>query len=311
MQKQVEFFLSVLKSARPRQWIKNLSAFAAIIFSGDFFNANKFYPVFYSFLILCFLTSSVYLINDILDEKQDKFHPFKKNRPIPSGKLSKKQALLASIILSIIGLAWGYQISLSLFSVLLIFLVVELSYSLFLKNIIILDFITIASAFMIRIFVGSIVVLISLSSWLILTTMMLALFLAIGKRRLEVTLLGHTQAVKHRKVLNFYPSFLLDGFTFMSAVATLITYSLFTFNEAEFISRKVVLKFLPTTLASPKWLMSTIPLVVYGIFRYLYLIYEKREGESPEKVLLNDFPLFLTVMLWITSVFLVVYVLGK
>lgn len=301
----------LIRSIRPRQWVKNMAVFAAIVFSGDLFIPGKVIPVFYTFLIFNMAVSVTYLINDIADAKKDRLHYFKKNRPLAKGELKISTAAAAAVILAIGALIWSYSLSTHLFWMVVIFMLLEGPlYSFFLKKVILIDVITIAAGFMVRIFAGSFVVSTSFSSWLILTTMMLALFLAIGKRRLEATLLSKVIASKHRDTLSHYPTVLLDGLTFMMANSTLLTYSLFTFNEPE-LGNKVYFSFLPSTVASPKWLMATIPIVVYGIFRYLYLIYDKGEGEAPERVLLKDKPLLFTVLFWGFSILFVVYILGK
>ena len=296
---------------RPRQWIKNLVVFAAIIFGGQLFFPQKFWPVFNTFLILNFMASGVYIINDIVDINRDKLHYFKKNRPIAKGLIKPNIAIISAIILIIISLFSSYFLSRYLFLLLATFLVIQVLYSLYLKNIIILDIITIAATFMIRIFAGFMVVassqpVTSLSSWLILTTIMLSLFLVIAKRRLELSAMSKKVAIEHRDTLSQYPSVLLDGMTFMMATATILTYSLFTFNETE-PTQTIIRGFLPQALSTPKWLMVTIPLVIYGIFRYLYLIYGKKEGESPERTVLQDIPVLLTVSTWGIAVLTIVY----
>jgi 4-hydroxybenzoate polyprenyltransferase len=299
----------LIRSIRPRQWIKNLVVFAAIVFAGQLFNPEKYLPVTYTFLIFCGLTSASYLINDLIDAKRDRLHYFKKNRPIAKGLLEPKIAFGAAFILLSLSLFASYFLSSYLFVLALGFVFIQLAYTFILKGIILIDIISIAAAFMLRIFAGALVIPTPLSSWLILTTMMLALFLAIGKRRLELTLLDQKTASEHRQTLLHYPPILLDGLTFMAATGTLITYSLFTFNEIS-VSRNLGFStLLPETLATPKWLMVTIPLVVYGVFRYLYLIYEKKEGESPERVLLQDLPLLSTVVVWGIIVTGIVYFL--
>lgn len=295
------------RSIRPRQWLKNFAVFAAITFSGELFNADKLFLVVATFFVFSLIVSGLYLVNDLVDAQKDRLHHSKKYRPIAAGLLSPKTTIIAAVVLNLTGLSLAYSLSLTLLTMSLLFVAVQLLYSFYLKQVILLDVITIATTFMIRVFAGSIVVATSLSSWLILTTMMLALFLAIGKRRLELTLMG-PQAPSHRGILSHYPTVLLDGYTFMMATATLLTYSLFTFNETRVSSSKrLVLEFLPPTIASPKWLMATIPLVVYGIFRYLYILYEKKEGEAPERVLLSDVPLLVTVFLWVLTVLAVIY----
>jgi 4-hydroxybenzoate polyprenyltransferase len=248
----------------------------------------------------------MYLVNDVIDREKDRLHFSKRNRPIALGNLPIRPALFVALLLIAVSLTASLYLSNYLFFALLAYLAIQLLYTLLLKNVIILDVLAIAFAFMLRIFAGSVVVLAPLSAWLILTTMMLALFLGIGKRRSEVTLLSGI-AASHRKTLLSYPVQLLDGLAFMMATATLITYSLFTFVAPETIQRAFFASFFPRTLASPKMLMLTIPVVVYGIFRYLYLIFEKSEGESPEKVFLTDKPLFAAAILWLGLVIFLLY----
>ena len=299
----------IIISLRPLQWLKNLAIFAAILFAGDLFNLQIFWPVLAAFWIFNILSSAMYLVNDVVDLERDKFHAYKKLRPIAKGDVSKKTALLSTLILTIIGLYLAYLLSTPFFVISLVFVVLQLAYNIFLKNVILIDVITIALGFMLRIFAGSFVIIAPLSSWLILTTFMLALLLAIGKRRSELTLLTKELAGRHRETLYYYPTKLLDGVTFTMASATLITYSLFTFNEIELQSKEFIVSFLPQTLASPKWLMITIPLVVYGILRYLYLIFEGTGEDSPEEILVKDLPLLITTLLWLFSVLIIIYVL--
>lgn len=311
--KPLKFLIDLVRICRPRQWIKNLAVFGAIIFSGDLFNPYRYEPIFYTFLIFSAISSGLYILNDIVDAEKDKLHFSKKFRPIAAGEIKPMVALILALVLIGSGYYATFLISDDLYlSVLtLVFISLQLLYSFVLKKVILLDVIAIATAFMLRLFAGSFVVGVSLSSWLILSVAMLSLFLAIGKRRLELTLMEHQTAVKHRDILGHYPTILLDGMTFMMATSTLLTYSLFTFNETRNTGPKITLDFLPETLASPKWLMITIPIVIYGIFRYLYIIYEKKQGDSPERVLFSDFPLLTSVLVWFLTVLWVVYVVGK
>lgn len=308
MEQITKLFYNLLISMRPRQWLKNLAVFSAIFFGGRLFDDKDFSLVFITFLLFCCLSSAMYLLNDLLDAKADQIHFSKKNRPIAQGLLPKNLVIFTILSLTIVSLITSSVISDLVFLTCSTFILVQISYSLFLKKILILDIMAIAFSFMLRVFAGSFVIDESLSSWLILTVMMLSLFLAIGKRRSEITLLNYQQAIKHREILSHYPINLIDGLTFMMAVASLLTYSLFTFNTGRGTSNNLLTSYLPTTLANPRWLMITIPVVVYGIFRYLYLIFEKKEGESPEKILLTDFPLFTSVALWILLIFILIYV---
>ena len=303
----VTILLPVLISLRPLQWLKNLAVFAAILFSGVFFDQGYFWPAFFAFWIFNILSSAMYLVNDVIDIENDKIHIYKRHRPVASGSVQKRTALFFSGFLTLVGLYFAYLLSNPFFITAVIFVVVQISYNLYLKHVILLDIITIAITFMLRIFAGSFVVVVPLSSWLILTTMMLSLFLATGKRRSELTLLTNEHAGKFRETLYHYPARLLDGITFIMASATLITYSLFTFNELELQSKDFIIAYLPQTLVSPKWLMATIPLVVYGILRYLYLIFEETGEDSPEKILVKDIPLLITTLLWFLSVIAVIY----
>lgn len=306
MHKLISSFYYLLISARPRQWLKNLSVFAAIFFSGQLLNPSDFKTVVLVFIAFCLQSSSVYLINDVVDIKADQIHFAKKERPIAKGLVSPRVALLASFLLSFSSLALSSQISGLVLTANLAFLIIQIVYSLYLKQVILFDVLAISLTFMLRVFAGSFAINQPMSSWLILTVMMLSLFLAIGKRRSEVTLLSAQQASEHRKILSHYPITLLDGLVFMMANASLITYSLFTFNTGRSATTDFLSNIFPT-LSNPRWLMITIPFVVYGIFRYLYLIFEKKEGESPEKVLLTDTPLFTTVLAWVALVFIIIY----
>ncbi len=262
------------------------------------------------FIIFSLQSSAIYLINDVVDIKADRIHFSKKERPIAKGLVSPQLAILTSIVLSIISLYLSFRISDLVLVANISFLTLQILYSLYLKQVILFDILAIALSFMLRVFAGSFAINEPLSSWLILTVMMLSLFLAIGKRRSEVTLLSFRQAVEHRRILSHYPLTLLDGMVFMMATSSLLTYSLFTFNTGKDTGTNFLQTYLPTTLSNPRWLMLTIPFVVYGIFRYLYLIFEKKEGESPEKVLLTDVPLFTTVLLWVLIAFIIIYVFG-
>lgn len=305
----------LLRSMRPRQWLKNLVVFAAITFAGQLFLPQKFYPVILTFFILNLLVSGIYLINDVVDIRRDRVHYFKKNRPIAKGLLSRQLATVAALTFIALSLSAGYFLSRYLFLILASFLTIQILYTFYFKHIILLDIITIAATFMMRIFAGFLVVtntepLTVLSSWLILTTIMLSLFLVVAKRRLELILMTHKVAIEHRTTLSQYPTLFLDGLTFMTATATILTYSLFTFNEPEY-SKSFITPLLPQALSSPKWLMITIPLVIYGVFRYLYLIYGKKEGESPERLVIEDVPMFFTVTSWGIAVITIVYFINR
>lgn len=309
-------FILILRTIRPRQWLKNLALYAAILFGGNFFSPADFLAVTKAFLAFCGISSGVYIINDIVDAKRDRVHPFKKLRPIASGKLNPKKAFVASFSLLILALYLARNVGGYFFAIALIYVGLQISYSLILRNIIILDALTVAAGFILRVIAGSVAVLTSISSWLILATIGVSMLLAFGKRRSERTLLEKESVreqvlrIPTRLTLAHYPDALLDSMISMSASFVIITYALFTFQISTRLTPRVFIGVLPPTLAQSKWMMLTIPLVIYGVARYLYVIYEKKAGESPERVLLSDKPLLLTVTGWFLLVVLILYLPG-
>lgn len=299
----------LLRTARPRQWSKNLAVFAAPVFLGTFFYPNVFYKAFLAFVIFCAISSAGYYINDLVDAEKDLNHPVKKNRAIASGKVSKVEAIFVIIFLLGISIPVAYFYVGSFFAIAaLTYIFLQLIYSFYLRNIIILDALLVATLFIIRVFAGGFATNISISSWLILATTGLSLLLAFGKRRSEKTILSKYDAEKSsktRETLRHYPDSLLDSMISMSAGFTLVAYALFTFQTSPQDMNPILQKLLPSTLQSPRWMMLTVPLVIYGIARYLFVIYEKREGESPELVLISDKPLLSTVIIWIILVLVI------
>jgi len=301
-------FYLLLKSARPRQWIKNLSLYAALVFSGFFFytppNALPYFvTVTIAVLIFCLLTSSIYIINDIIDVEADRLHPFKKKRPIASGQLPIPTAIYAVIImLAIIPLISVLLQSVFFDLTLLAYFLLQILYATKTKHIAILDLLSIAAGFLLRIYAGAVVVNLHLSVWFLLTVISASLFLAVGKRQSERTLLKgkEKELGETRKTLRRYSERLLDQYTGMFANATWLTYALFTFQRESVQpvgSFLTVFTNLPKTLQSQKLLMLTVPFAIFGVMRYLQLVYEENEGESPERVLLGDRPLLTAIFL--------------
>lgn len=254
------------------------------------------------------------MINDIIDAPKDRQHPIKKNRPIASGKLPEKLAWVLAFLL-IFGSIYYAAVYVGTFFTLMVilYILVQIAYSTWLRNVIILDSLVVASGFVIRVFAGGFASYTALSSWLILATIGLALLLAFGKRRSEKTILARhmkdSNSQDTRATLRHYPDTLLDSMISMSSTFCILTYSLFAFQASPDIMSTKLSTLLPSILSSPRWMMLTIPLVIYGVARYLYVIYEKEEGESPERVLLSDKPLLLSVLLWGFMILLVVYVI--
>lgn len=304
----------VLRSMRPRQWLKNVVLAAPIIFGGQLFDQKSVISIFIAIFVFCLASSAGYLTNDVVDAPKDRFHPYKKLRPIASGKLAPFLALVIAGVLVLTSMSLAvFYLNKFFYLTLIGFLILQLTYSLILRDITILDSLVVALAFIIRVFAGSFATETSISSWLILATIGISLLLAFGKRRSERTLLSlEGGAVLHptRQTLTHYPDTLLDSMISMSASFAIISYSLFSFQISPKIQPRFFLWILPPTLTAPKWMMLTIPFVIYGVARYLYVIYEKKEGESPERVLLSDKPLILTIGLWLLITVFIIYFIG-
>ncbi len=306
------FFWNLARAVRVRQWIKNFSLLTAIIFSGQLTNPTAVWLTLQAFILFCAASSSIYLLNDVFDIERDKLHPFKSKRPIAAGELSVKFVVTLSLALISVILPLAYLVSPALFLAILAYLVLQLFYSAYLKSIILIDVMAIAAGFLLRVYAGVWVIDAHLNVWFLLTVLSFALFLAIGKRRSELTLL-QTQASKHRETLLHYPENLLDILTAMFANSTWLAYAFFAFLQPPVSTRfrlSVLFENFSLPFSQAKFLMATVPIVIYGVMRYLYIIYEKKEGESPERVLLTDKPLLITVILWIVSVIGIIYYLG-
>lgn len=303
--------IALLKTVRPRQWLKNFALYGALIFTGMLYQKGAFGLVTQAFFVFIILSSVTYIFNDLLDVKADRLHPFKKKRPIASGELPIMVALFTIVAGLFIGLNWAFSLNYYFFISCLVYLVIQVLYTGFLKKVAIVDVIVIALGYLIRVYAGAFVISAHMDVWFLLTVISASLFLAVGKRRGEMTLLmASGKVASTRETLKHYTEKLLDIYTAMFATATWITYSLFTFNHPKIVPDGKVLSFisvLPRTLISEKWLMITIPFVVYGIMRYLQVIYEKNEGESPERVLLSDKPLIVTIGLWVVVLIGVLY----
>ncbi len=311
----VELLINLLKTARPRQWLKNLSLAAALIFSGKLFHLPSFLITLWAIFIFSILTSSVYFINDIVDFSRDRLHPFKKMRPIASGKLAMPMAAFFAVAGIFLSLHLSFQLSFFFFLVCLIYFLLQLVYSFFLKNLIILDVLAIAASFILRIYAGAIVLNYHISIWFLLCVTSLALFMAVGKRRAELSQLDKEIAPAYRKTLIHYSPDLLDDYLSMFAASAWLSWSLFTFLESPPVVFGPLFSttFLPLTISGTnKWLMITIPVVIYGVMRYMNIIYQQGpRAEAPERVLLSDKPLLGSVLLWGALVIWVIYEVGS
>jgi len=301
---------AIIKSARPRQWLKNVSLFTCIVFSGWLFQSDKFWQTVYAVFVFSLTTSAVYIFNDIIDAPQDRLHPFKRKRPIASGDLPLPVALFSAILIIFISLGLAVKISFFFFFLNLLYIILHFAYSLKLKHVSIIDVITIASGFILRVYAGAVAVNGHINAWLLLCIISFSLFLAIGKRRSEKTLMEAQSIEAARKVLSHYPENLLGIYTAMFATATWLTYALFTFQQPIFITHGQFLSFmadLPKTFINQKLLMLTVPFVIYGVMRYLQLIYDQQKGESPEEVVLTDKPLMAAIGTWALLLIVIIY----
>ncbi|MEA1980710.1 MAG: decaprenyl-phosphate phosphoribosyltransferase [candidate division Zixibacteria bacterium] len=287
---------AIFKSLRPLQWIKNFVLFAALVFAGEVLNLDKALLSVIGFIIFCLLSSSIYVINDLIDKSKDKLHPLKKDRPIASGEISSTTALTISILLLVISLSLSFYISLNFFIISLSFIILNLLYTFILKNVVIIDVLTIALSFVIRAHAGAVIISVPTSKWMLINTLLLALFLGFGKRRHELIFLKHT-ASEHRKSLGKYSPYLLDQLIGVVTGAVVVMYMLYSFSPE--VSQKL----------GTENLFLTIPFVIYGIFRYLYLIHREEEGGSPSNILISDRPILLTVLFWILTVIITLYLL--
>ncbi|MBU5346663.1 decaprenyl-phosphate phosphoribosyltransferase [Paenibacillus lautus] len=274
----------LFRQLRPKQWTKNLLIFAAPLFSFEGVNPGVLFDTLIGFFLLSFVSGCVYIVNDYADREADRNHPVKKYRPMASGALPPKLAIGFGALLLIASLVISYLLN-PLFTVLLVlYFAMNVAYSFRLKHVVIIDIMIIAAGFVLRAIAGGLVIHVPFTPWFLLCTMLLSLFLAIGKRRHELHLLQHDKG-SHRKVLDQYSFDLLDQMSSIVTTATIISYSLFTFTSGRTVH-----------------LMWTIPLVIYGMFRYLYLIHIEKKGGAPDRVLLEDAHILVTVILYVTSV---------
>jgi 4-hydroxybenzoate polyprenyltransferase len=287
-------FTLLLVSLRPEQWTKNLVVFAGLLFGGRLADPQAVLLAVATFAIFCALSGTVYLFNDIADRHADQQHPLKRTRPIASRQLSTKTALLAAGFLGAAALEASFLIGTRLALVAGAYLALLLVYSAALKNIVIIDALTIAGGFVLRAVAGAVAVAVPISHWLLVCTTLLALFLAFSKRRHELMLLGEG-AIGHRPILEEYTPYLLDQMVAVVTASTLVAYSFYA-TSPETAER----------LGTSR-LGLTIPFVLYGIFRYLYLVHQKRGGGNPSAMLLTDRPLLVCVAFWAFSVALILY----
>ena len=285
----------ILKTMRPRQWAKNVFIFAALVFDGQLSNPQSLLMTTIAFLLFCLASSLVYIVNDLADIETDRQHPDKRHRPLPSGQLTIKNAVIAAVVLFLLVFPAAFILSPAFGWIISSYFVLMVMYSLWLKHIPLIDVLVIAAGFVIRVTAGLVIIVTKrFSPWLFVATTFLALFIGLGKRRAEIQLL-EAIAGTHRKVLDGYSLELLDQLLTIVLSTTLMTYCLYTFSA----------EITPGNHS----MMLTIPFVIYGLFRYLYLIRIKNIGGAPEEIVLTDRPMQAAVGLWGVTVLIILYLL--
>lgn len=287
---------NIVISMRIEQWSKNLIVFAGLFFGKSLNSLSVLVSTTQIFFIFCFVSSGSYIINDIIDKKEDGYHPEKSKRPIAAGKLSVRDGMIASIALIFAGLLWSWTLSPALFSLVAFFLALHLLYDIFLKHVAIIDIFTIALAFIIRLW-GGVVVNPGAnvpSSWILLCTFLLALFLALCKRHAEITILTENSR-HHRKSLAEYDLPFLRQLIGVVSSCTILSYALYALSQETIAKHQTAA------------LIYTVPFVMYGIFRYLYLVNMKEGGSNPEKILIRDVPFLVNFILYCAAVFIIIY----
>ncbi len=287
-------FKAVLRSMRPAQWTKNLFVFAALIFAQKFFSWPLLLKTLAAFVVFCVVSGALYILNDLRDRGEDRAHPKKSQRPIARGDVAPAEALIVFVLLSVAGLGVAFLLHPHFLAAVAAYFLLQVAYSLKLKQVVILDIFVIAFGFVIRVVAGGLVIEVPISSWLLICTTLLALLLAMGKRRHELVLLDN-KAADHRPILKEYSAYLLDQMIAVVTASTLIAYCLYT------ISPETVQKF------GTDHLIWTAGFVLYGIFRYLYLVHLRGQGGSPEELIIQDKPLLFNILFWIGSVILIIY----
>lgn len=286
--------VEVVKSLRPQQWIKNFFIFAPLLFSQNILEPQLFLKTLIAFLVFCLLSGALYILNDLKDLEEDKRHPLKSKRPLAAGRLNKSHAVLSFLVLSAVALVLSSVLNMNFLAIALVYFMLQLFYSFWLKHVVILDVFIVAAGFFIRVVAGGYAIEVYMSPWLLICTLLLALFLSMSKRRHELTIL-EDEASEHRPILKEYSPYLLDQMIAVVTASTVIAYSLYT------ISEETVTKF------GTERLIYTVPFVLYGIFRYLYLVHQRKEGGSPEILVLKDKPLLVAIFLWILTAGLIIY----
>lgn len=285
---------AILAAIRPTQWVKNVFLFAGLVFSGNLTHPVVLSRVCSGFMDFCLAAGSIYLLNDIFDLERDRHHPEKRHRPLASGQLSLPAAWTAAVLLGVSALGLALYLDRAFFRIVLLYLGINLAYSAWLKKVVILDVMCLSSGFVLRVLAGTRLAGVPPSDWLIICTITLALFLGFSKRRHELVLL-EANPEDHRRVLGHYSLPFLDQMISVATASTVMAYALYT------VAPQTVMRF------GTRNLVFTLPFVLYGIYRYLYLIHQKKMGGNPAHALLTDLPLLINAVLWVVAVLIIIY----
>ena len=287
--------LNYLKLVRVPQWVKNFFVFVPLLFSQHLFDVDYFTTTLFAFVVFCLASSLIYVINDIIDIEADKAHPTKKNRPLPAGLISKRSALIVAVVLTAVIVILLPQFNKEFIYFVTAFVLLNLLYSFWFKHIVILDVFSIAAGFSIRVLAGAVVISVPISSWLILTTMFISLFLGVMKRHSELILVAENENAPSRKVLSQYSLNFADQMATVAAAGVIICYALYT------VSERTVSAF------GTENLIYTTPFVVYGIFRFMYLEYISNKGDNTTKIVFSDLQIIFTVLIYTITTVLIIY----
>ena len=287
--------IRIFELIRPKQWVKNLFVFAPILFAGKLMDLPMLLTNILAFASFCCISSSVYVLNDIIDVESDRVHKKKRYRPIAAGYVSIKQAKILFVFLIALTAVLSSMLPVLFLITISAYLVNNLLYSFKIKNVVLLDVFSISIGFILRVIAGAVAIDVSVSSWMIITTIFISLFLGISKRRAELSGPNQDNLEKQRKVLSDYDVIFVDQLNTIAATGTIISYALYT------VSEKAV-----TAFHSDK-LIYTTPFVLYGIFRYLYLLHQKNLGESPTQIVTKDVPIIINSLLWLITCAVIIY----
>lgn len=287
--------LNYLKLIRVHQWVKNLFVFVPLLFSLHLFDKDYFLTTLFAFVIFCLASSLIYVINDVIDIEADKSHPTKKKRPLPAGEISKKSAIIVVAILAVLQAILLPNFNVEFIYFVTGFIALNIFYSFWFKHIVILDVFSIAAGFSIRVLAGAVVIMVPISSWLILTTMFISLFLGVMKRHSELVLVEGNEDAPSRKVLSQYSLNFADQMATIAAAGVIICYALYSVSERT------------VNIFGTENLIYTTPFVVYGIFRFMYLEYIRNKGDNTTKIVFTDVQLIITIFAYTLTTILIIY----